>query len=81
MIALRSHGYSVSTIKQRLLEEHNTIADRPRRHFEKKLDEEKLRFLDESLAANDELTARWLLVKLQETWPDVGASLYDKTGA
>ena len=93
VIALRSHGYSVSAIKQRLLEEHicvssvtiyallrknkqhNTIADRPRQHFEKKLDEEKLRFLDESLAANDELTARWLLVKLREKWPDVSVSL------
>ena len=53
----------------------NTIVYRPRRHVAKKLDEEKLRFIDEALAANDELTARWLLLMLQDKWPDFSASL------
>ena len=70
---------SVSTVAiyslLRKTELENTIVDRPRRHFVKKLDEEKLRFIDELMATNDELTARWLLLMLQEKWPDLNVSL------
>ena len=54
---------------------NNSIVDRPKRHVEKKLDEEKLRFIDEALADSDELTARRLLVMLQEKWPDLNVLL------
>ena len=39
----------------------NAIVDRPRTDFHRKVDEEKVRFVDEALAANDESTARQLL--------------------
>ena len=44
-------------------------------HFPKELDNEKLQFIDEALAANDELTARQLLLMLQDHWPCFNASL------
>ena len=83
-MVLRHHGYSISAIKQRYLEEHIHVsttaiysllrknemytspADRSRRRIPKKLDKEKLCFIDEALATNDELTARQLCVMLQE---------------
>ena len=54
---------------------HNTIVDRPWRCITKKLDKEKLRFIDDALACNDELTASRLLMQLQEKWPDLRVSL------
>ena len=64
---------SVSTVSiYSLLKKYETsksIVDRPRHHFPKKLDEEKLRFMDEALADDDELTARQLLTMLQDRWP------------
>ena len=56
-------------------EQLKTIVDRPRRASERKLDKEKLRVMDESLANNDELTARSLLRILQERWPEFSVSL------
>ena len=53
----------------------NKIVDRPRRFVAKKLDEEKLRFIDDALASNDELTASRLLILLQEKWLDLRVSL------
>ena len=67
VLVLKRQGYSVTAIRQRLLEEHipvsktamysllkkyerlKTIMDRPRSHFDKKLDNEKLRLMHETL--------------------------------
>ena len=53
----------------------NTIVDRPRLHLLKELDEGKLRFIDESLVSNDELTTRHRLILLLNQWPGFNASL------
>ena len=76
---LREECISISSVAiYSLLKKYelsNTIVDRPRLHFPKKLDEEKLRFIDEALVGNDELTARQILVMLQDQWPNFNASL------
>ena len=50
---------------------HNSIIDRPKRCVAKKVDKEKLRFIDDALASDDELTASRLLMLLHEKWPDL----------
>ena len=54
---------------------HNSIVDCSRKCIVKKLDKEKLCFIDEAMAATDELTARRLRMMLQEKWPDLRVAL------
>ena len=62
-----------SSLKKNKL--HNSIIDCPRKCFAKKLDKEKLYFINESMAANNEVTARELWLMLQKRWPDPRVSL------
>ena len=42
----------------------HTIVDWPRWHIAKKLDQERLLFINEALEANEELSRGWLLLML-----------------
>ena len=55
--------------------ERGSITDIPRQAMAKKLNNEHLQFIDDSLKENDELTARQLRALLYIHWPDLNASL------
>ena len=59
----------------RKYKETATIVDMPRRRPTPKLSREQLRFIDDSMASNDELTSRKLREMLEDRWPDVKVSL------
>ena len=49
---------------------HATVGNLPRLRRPKKLSEDQLVLIDESLAENNELTTRQLCLLLQEWWPE-----------
>ena len=94
VIILRQKGYSVSQIRDRLLEEETPVSlvsiYKLLKKFErtgsvrdckrkastpKLLRPEHLRFIDDALAEDDELTARRLKVLLEERWPELRVSI------
>lgn len=54
---------------------YGTVGDLRRSRLPKKLSEDQLVFIDDSLAENDELTARKLRYLLQERWPETVVSI------
>ena len=50
---------------------HYSIIDCPKKDSAKKLDEGKLCFIDQAMAANNQLTARQLWMTIQEKGPDL----------
>lgn len=55
--------------------ELGSVVDRNRRHTPRILCTEQLKFMDEALASDDELTARRLREMLEQKWPDLKVSL------
>ena len=94
VVILRQKGYSVSQIRDRLLEEETPVSlvsiYKLLKKFErtwnvrdckrkastpKLLHPEHLRFIDDALAEDDELTARRLKDLLEERWPELRVSI------
>ena len=94
IVAIKSSGYSVTQIQQRLAdedirvskvtiykllkkyEECRTVLDKPRRaSLPRKLNADHVKFIDDSMAANDEITARQMRILLLEKWPSLQISL------
>ena len=73
---MRDHHCHLFFVKEELIPQiDHQLSYMCRRHIEKKLDKEKLCFINEALADNDELIAGQLLIMLQEKWPDLSVSL------
>ena len=77
---LKEEGILVSLVSiYKLLKKYEhmrSVADRKRTHsISKILQSEHLNFLDETLAENDELTARQLQDMLEWRWPELKVSL------
>ena len=93
LVLLRNLGYSVKSIKERLLEEKiaisrngiykilrkykltGQIADHPKKRRGTKLSDEHLKYIDDVMADNDELTARQLRHMLTSQWPELSVSV------
>ena len=57
----------------------HTIVDWPRWYIAKKLVQERLLFISEALAPNEELSTGWLLLMVLDKKPDFSASLSTAT--
>ena len=93
ILILKNEGYSVHSIKERLLEEqiyisqtaiynllkkyrkYHVYTDLPRAAAPKVLNDEQVKFIDNEMAKNDELTVRQIQALLLTKWPQLVVSL------
>ena len=90
MITLYSRGYSISSIRKRLIEEiislqsiynlikefleKGTIVD-PHQRRRRKIPQDMTRFIKEEMSKNDELSSQKMKALLCEKWPELHVSI------